>query len=133
MEQSALENLLTKLIGIWETEVIEFKRAGDGYSTHDIGKYFSALSNEANLRNHEYAWLVFGVDNKSRQIVGTNYRTKSERLQSLKIQISQGTEPNITFRNIHELNYQKSRVILFEIPAAPQGMPVSWNGHCACR
>jgi predicted HTH transcriptional regulator len=54
--------------------VIEFKNVGDSYSTSDIGKYFSALANEANLRDAEKAWLVFGVDNKTRSIVGSDYR-----------------------------------------------------------
>lgn len=33
-----------------ESEVVEFKEARSNYSFNDIGKYFSALSNEANLR-----------------------------------------------------------------------------------
>ncbi len=37
-----------------ETEIVEFKGSvNDNYSTSDIGKYFSALSNEANLKNAE--------------------------------------------------------------------------------
>ena len=85
MDTSTLETLLSHLLARWENEVVEFKRAGDGYSTSDIGKYFSALANEANLRNEEKAWLVFGVDNTSRQVVGTDYRPEFERLQSLKM------------------------------------------------
>ena len=34
-----------------ETEVAEFKEAKSNFSFNDIGKYFSALSNEANLKN----------------------------------------------------------------------------------
>ncbi len=51
MTTPALQTLLTTLIARWENEVVEFKRAGDGFSTSDIGKYFSALANEANFRN----------------------------------------------------------------------------------
>lgn len=125
--------LLAKLIERWEDEVVEFKRAGDGYSTSDIGKYFSALANEANLRNEEKAWLVFGVEDKSRKVVGTNYRPEHERLHGLKMQIAAGAEPSITLRDIHELNTPDGRVLLFEIPAAPQGMPIAWNGHYYAR
>lgn len=32
------------------SEVVEFKGAKSNYSFNDIGKYFSALSNEANFR-----------------------------------------------------------------------------------
>lgn len=133
MAQQALHILLSELISRWENEVIEFKNVGDSYSTSDIGKYFSALANEANLRDVEKAWLVFGVDNKSRSIVGSDYRQDRERLQSLKMQISAETEPSITFREIHELHSDKGRVILFEIPAAPLGMPIAWKGHYYAR
>ncbi len=137
MDQVELQILLDKLISTWENEVIEFKQAGDGFSTSDIGKYFSALSNEANLRGIDSAWLVFGIDNKSRSVVGTQYRPKPERLQGLKHQIAEGAEPSISFRNIYELDTDpdrdKGRVILFQIPPAPRGMPIAWHGHYYAR
>lgn len=55
MATLALSDLLDRLIAEWESEVVEFKNVGDSYSTSDIGKYFSALSNEANLRDRERA------------------------------------------------------------------------------
>ena len=133
MDKQALETLRIHLIACWEGELVEFKRAGDSYSTSDIGKYFSALANEANLRNEERAWLIFGVDNTSRAVVGTDYRPELERLQSLKMQISGDTEPSVTLRDIHELHTSNGRVLLFEIPAAPQGMPIAWKGHYYAR
>lgn len=133
MEQQALQLILSDLISRWENEVIEFKNVGDSYSTSDIGKYFSALANEANLRDAEKAWLVFGVDNKTRSIVGSDYRQDRERLQSLKMQIAADTEPRITFREIHEFKSDQGRVIMFEIPAAPLGMPIAWKGHYYAR
>ena len=133
MDKHPLQELLSGLISHWENEVIEFKNVGNSYSTSDIGKYFSALANEANLRDVEKAWLIFGVDNKSRSIVGSDYRPNMERLQSLKMQISENSEPSITFREIHELKSDRGRVILFEIPAAPLGMPIAWNGHYYAR
>ena len=87
MDQTHLQMLLNTLIASWENEVIEFKQAGKDYSTDDIGKYFSALANEANLRGEEAAWLVFGVHNKTRQVVGTDYRLQFERLQSTKCRL----------------------------------------------
>jgi len=133
MDQAGLQALLDKLIAAWEHEVVEFKRAGDSLSTSDIGKYFSALANEANLRGRECAWLVFGVDDASRRVVGTDYRMQPERLQSLKMQISDDTEPSITLRDIHVLATRDGRVLLLEIPAAPQGIPIAWKGHYYAR
>jgi ATP-dependent DNA helicase RecG len=133
MDQTALQTVLTSLIETWENEVVEFKEVGDSYSTSDIGKYFSALSNEANLRGFEKAWLVFGVNNQARTVTNTDYRSEPDRLQSTKMQIASDTEPSITFRNIHELNAPSGRVVLFEIPAAPRGMPIAWKGHYYAR
>lgn len=133
MDQATLQSLLTSLIATWENEVVEFKRAGNDYDTNKIGEYFSALANEANLRNVERAWLVFGVDNKTRSVVGSDYRQDHERLHSLKMQVAAETEPSITFRDIHELQTPQGRVVLFEIPAAPMGMPIGWKGHYYSR
>jgi ATP-dependent DNA helicase RecG len=133
MDQPTLRALLSGLIDAWENEVAEFKQAGNDYPTSDIGKYFSALSNEANLRGFEQAWLIFGVHNNTRTIVGSNYRLEPARLQSLKMQIAQNAEPSVTFRNIHVLHDPRGRVVLFEIPAAPRGMPIAWKGHYYAR
>jgi len=133
MKSVELEALLERLIATWESEVVEFKQAGSTYDTDKIGEYFSALSNEANLRGAERAWLVFGVNDRARAVVGTNYRLEPERLNSLKNQIAQGAEPSITFREIHELPHQAGRVLMFEIPAAPRGMPIAWKGHYYAR
>ena len=85
------------------------------------------------MRGEEKAWLVCGVDDKSREVVGTDYRLERERLRSLKMQIAEGAEPSITLRDIHELRLAKGRVLLFEIPAAPQGIPIAWQGHYYAR
>jgi ATP-dependent DNA helicase RecG len=133
MTESEQHQLLDQLIATWENEVIEFKEAGDGFRTSDIGEYFSALSNEANLRDASVGWLVFGVNDRTRQVVGTEYRPQPERLQSLKNQIAQGADPQSTFREIHEIVYLGKRVILFEVPPAPRGIPIAWNGHYYAR
>lgn len=133
MDQAALTTLLDELIATWENEVVEFKQAGNDYKTDSIGEYFSALANEANLRGVESGWLVFGVDNKTRRVVGNNYRPEPERLQSLKMQMAENAEPRVTFRNIHELHHAGGRVLLLEVPAAPRGIPIAWKGHYFAR
>lgn len=125
--------LLEDLIAEWENEVVEFKEASDSFSTSDLGKYFSALSNEANLRGVRAGWLIFGVRNRDRTVVGTDYRLEPERLHGLKMQIAGGTEPSTTFREIHVLGHPSGRVLLFEVPPAPRGIPISWNGHYYAR
>ena len=133
MNESELQIILQRLLAGWEHECVEFKDANDNFSTSDIGKYFSALSNEAHLRGLSAAWLVFGVADKTRQVIGTDYRREKERLHSLKHQISQGTDPATSFREIHELHTPSGRVVLFEIPPAPRGMPIAWQTHFYAR
>ncbi|KQM39437.1 RNA-binding domain-containing protein [Microbacterium sp. Leaf203] len=125
--------LLDQLVAGWENEVVEFKEAGEGYSTNDIGKYFSALSNEANLRGADAGWLVFGVRNTTRKIVGTPYRREFDRLQSLKMQVAESAEPSATFGEILELAHPDGRVILLKVPPAPRGIPIAWKGHYYAR
>lgn len=133
MDQAALSALLNELVATWENEVVEFKQAGNDYDTDKIGEYFSALANEANLRGVDRAWLVFGVSDKTRSVVGSDYRPQPERLQSLKSQIADSTEPSITLRNIHVLQHAAGRVVLMEVPPAPRGMPIAWKGHYYAR
>ena len=70
---SEMANKLKELLQNYESETIEFKKATTKYDYDKLGKYFSALSNEANLNNKEESWLVFGVDD-DKNIVGTQYR-----------------------------------------------------------
>lgn len=128
MDQAALSVLLSQLIANWESEVVEFKRGRDGFSSSDLGKYVSALANEANLRGRERAWLVFGVDDKTRAVVGSTYKEDTAQLHADKMQIINGTG-SFTVRDIYVMSHSDGRVVLFEIPAAPRGMPISWNGH----
>lgn len=115
----------------FENEVIEFKEARTNYSFNDIGKYFSALSNEANLRGLSEAWLIFGVSDDKRY-VGTEFR-KQGNLQNLKKEIVSGTNERLTFFEIYELMMEKHRIVVLQIPPAVRGIPTTWNGAAYAR
>ncbi len=38
-----------------------------------IGEYISALSNSATLCNKAHAYLIYGIDDKTKEVVGTNF------------------------------------------------------------
>lgn len=114
-----------------ESEVIEFKEAKSNYSFNDIGKYFSALSNEANIRGFQEAWLIFGIVN-DKKIVGTEFR-KQGSLQNLKKELVNGTNERLTFMEIYELTMEKCRVVAFQIPPAIRGIPTTWQGAAYAR
>lgn len=108
-----------------ETEVLELKEAKNQYDKNKLGKYFSALSNESNLKGKKQAWLLFGVKN-DKSIVGSNISNK--QLNDYKSEISNNISPTIGFIDVHRLEVDRKNVIMFEIPPAPQGMPIAWKG-----
>lgn len=112
-----------------ETEIVEFKEAKTTYDFNKLGKYFSSIANEANLKGKSYGWLVFGIENEHHNIVGSQFRPQRKDLDSLKSEIANKTTNRITFIEIFELQLPEGRVIMFQIPAAPKGIPIAWEGH----
>ena len=43
----------------------------------DIGEYISALSNSATLHKQNYAYMIWGVENNTRKILGTDFKYDS--------------------------------------------------------
>ena len=70
-----------------ETEWVEFKEAKRGYDFRELGRYVSALANEANLKDQRYGWLVFGVRDNDRMVVGSRFRENPADLNHLKQEI----------------------------------------------
>lgn len=128
--------ILETLMQRWEYEIVEFKEAKGGYDTDKIGRYFSAISNEANLRQQQYGWLVFGVGEeqktKTKKIVGTAYKKGDNSiLERFKYEISRDTANGMTFYDIIEIfpivKGKEYRVLMFKIPAAATGIPTDWK------
>lgn len=125
-----LENLMER----WEYETVEFKEAKSNYDMDKIGRYFSALSNEANLKQQQYGWLIFGVSEKDKikHLVGTSYKKgDSSILEKFKYEISRDTTNGMTFYEIVEIypvvDGKEYRVLMFKVPAAATGIPTDWR------
>lgn len=121
-------NMFRALIQHKESEVVEFKKAENNFDFDDLGKYFSALSNEANLRGLDFAWLVFGYDEKRHEIVGTSYKNGEGALNNLKHDFSQHTTDGQTFREIIPVEVDGKRILMFKIPASPRNIVMKWKG-----
>ena len=81
MTAEQLNSILDSLCSLSaENEIVEFKEAKNNYDFSKLGKYFSALSNEANLKGISCAWLVLGVEDKKHQIVGSQFRASRKDL-----------------------------------------------------
>lgn len=122
-----------------ETEWLEFKEAPQNIDIDELGRYVSALSNEANLHGRRCGWIILGVkdrrDERSglRPIVGSTFKAGLTAMNALKLQIAHGTTPSVSFNGVYELEHRDcaagSRVLMFEVPPAPRGMPVAWKEH----
>ena len=121
-------DILNHLLNHSENEVVEFKAAKNSFDVDDLGKYFSALSNEANLREHDFAWIVFGVDNKTHEITGTTFKDGETALNKLKQDMSQHTTDKLIFREIVPIYVDGKRVLMFKIPASPRNIVMCWKG-----
>lgn len=115
-----------ELLANAESELLEFKEAKRNYDINKLGKYFSALSNEANLAGKDRAYFLLGVkDDKS--IVGT--QISDSEVNDFKREIAYGTSPTMSFIDIERVDVDGITILCCVIPAAPQGMPIAWKDH----
>ena len=102
MRPEELKALLHTLLSNWEDEVVEFKRGGKGFSTGEIGEYFSALANEANLRRQPHIYpAVYGRmhwDRPAPTITGGQTGVDRGALEALKIEFRQTPYDLVTRR-----------------------------------
>lgn len=127
-DNSTYRQLFHSLIQHKESEVVEFKKAENNFDFDDLGKYFSALSNEANLRGLPFAWLVFGYDEKKHDIVGTSYKDGEGALNKLKHDLTNNMSDGQTFREIISVEVDGKRILMFKIPASPRNIVMKWKG-----
>lgn len=138
-QQAEYYELLNVLMERWETEIVEFKEAKGNYSEDKIGQYFSAISNEANLKNQQYGWFVLGVSEQTnKHPVGTSFKDgDASLLEKFKYEISKSITDGMSFLDIIELmpiyGGKKCRVLMFKIPAAVAGMPTEWKTRYYAR
>lgn len=121
-------NIFSNLTQHKENEVVEFKKAENSFDFDDLGKYFSALSNEANLRGFDFAWLILGYDEKKHQLVGTSYKNGEGALNNVKHDFAQHTTDGQTFREIIPIEVEGKRILMFKIPASPRNIVMKWKG-----
>lgn len=120
---SVLRNILADA---HEDEIIEFKDRKT-LGKDDVGKYFSALSNEANLLSADSAWLIFGIRDDGVP-VNSDYLNTIGSQNELKRYMGEQISKNMTFIEIHERVMGGRRIVLLEIPPAINGSPTSFKG-----
>lgn len=110
-------DLVNELLGSDESEWLEFKKGVE--NPEMIGKLCSALSNGARLVGRDKGYVVWGVDDESRQVVGTSFNpeTKKKGNQSLHPWLLSVLEPrpSVAFRKVA---HPQGNVVLLEVSAA---------------
>ena len=121
--------LINKLIALGrETEWLEFKVDYVGHNER-IGEYISSLSNSAAYYQKEEGYLIFGIDDKTAKIIGTNFdpnKTKGKGNTDLEIWLNANLEPKIDF-TIKEIYHPDGKLVVFFIKATKSG-PISFLG-----
>ncbi|MBF0232594.1 MAG: putative DNA binding domain-containing protein [Desulfamplus sp.] len=100
-----------------ETEWVEFKH--NRSEPEEIGEYISALANAAALLGKVNAYLVWGVDNQTHDIIGTAFKPATTKVGNVELEswLLRLLEPKINFR-FHALEIDEKSVVLLEISAA---------------
>jgi ATP-dependent DNA helicase RecG len=115
-----------------ETEWLEFKE--NRCEPEILGEYLSALANAACLVGKSRGYLVFGIQDQTHDVVGTQFNpqaAKAKGNQDLLIWLAMGLQPNIGFE-VHTLEHPRGRVIMFEVRAA-WDQPVKFYGTAFIR
>ena len=125
MEQR-LSILLKKLVSLpKENEWVEFKQNFHGED--EIGERISAIANSACIDNKAYGYLVYGVDDKTHEIIGTTFKPSQKMVGNNELEnwLIQNLTPHIDFR-IYEFQCDGKDIAIFEIPAA-ENEPVDYK------
>ena len=99
-----LTNLVQELCKLpHESEWVEFEV--NNTNPQDIGEYLSALANSAALHSKSHAYMIWGIEDQTHNIVGTNFSpaTAKKGAQELESWLLQLLNPQIHFRLIELL------------------------------
>lgn len=78
MNAGELEILIKDLAALpKECEWVEFKV--NNANPQEIGEYISALSNSACYHKKDFGYLVFGIEDATHKLVGTDFSPLAER------------------------------------------------------
>lgn len=112
--------LLEELISLpSETNWVEFKMGSKSITNDQKGEYISAMSNGATIANKPFGYIVWGVEDETQIVKGTNFtfQNAKEGNQDLELWIRNLLHPKINF-DIFEFKYNDKNIVLLRIPAA---------------
>ena len=126
MIENSIVNVVLRLIEFpHEEEWFEFKV--NWYEPATIGEYISSLSNAAALKGQPLGYLIWGVDNETHEIVGTNFdHTIDVKNEPLEHYLARQISPDVNF-SFKEVTIKGKRLEILVIPAATK-VPTAFAG-----
>ena len=115
-----------------ETEWFEYKKGSAVSTVDEIGEYISALSNGACMKGEAAGYLIWGIDDETHNLVGTNFRyTRDIEHEPFEHRLYRNVSPAI-FCHFDEETIDGKRVVVLTIPAA-RISPTSYKGERLIR
>ena len=114
-----------------ESEWVEFK--GNNKNPETLGANISALSNAALLEGKRYGYIVYGIEDKTHDIIGTDFNPDTTKIKRQEIDnyIATQLQPRTTFKIFNKIIDNKS-VVIFQINT-PVGHPLRYKGIAYIR
>lgn len=115
---------MNKIIDIFENlitfkneyEWLDFKE--NWFSKDEVGQYISAISNGAALCSKEFGYIVCGIKDSTKEIIGTTINfDKDIDDEPYKHYLARKLKPSIAFE-VKEFIYNDKRIVMLIIPAA---------------
>lgn len=108
-----------------ETEWLEFKK--DNFESDTIGVRCSALANAARLVGKDIAYMLWGIDDTSLQVIGTHFNSDTQKAhgQELAFWLARQLQPSIPLQ-FRRIEHPDGKVVILEIPAATSA-PVAFK------
>ena len=132
MTDHEIEILIKELSALpKECEWVEFKV--NNSNPQEIGEYISALSNSACYHNQAFAYLVYGIEDATHRLVGTDFHPLAEKKgnQELENWLVSQLNPKVDV-NIFEADIYEFHFAVFKIQAT-RNTPVSFKGEYFIR
>ena len=99
-----------------ECEWIEYKE--NWFNREELGEYISALSNSATEHGVEEAYFIWGIEDNTKSIKGTNFQYDIDvKGEPLKHYLARLLSPSIAFK-FEEFMIDDKRVVCLTIPSA---------------
>lgn len=123
-----MENLaqVVQELCAYETDLEWFEFKENWYQPVELGEYISALSNSAAYMGRACAYFVWGVNDRTHSVTGTNYDPDCDvKNEPLKHFLARQLSPDVNFQ-FDTVSVEDKRVVVLTIPAA-KTVPVAFN------